>query len=177
MLLLLRPTSFVRLPINMTNIIKRSFDDISYEYIRGLIEGEGCFSFCTFGKEVMVSDGRTGKMKLPAFIISMHERDIELLRSVRNKLKLRNSVYHHKEYKRNDGYKHGRMSTLIVRDFGQLRNIIIPLFYKKLIGNKALQFENWVNLIDYDPFIPERYKILSMLLKSGFYDKNLKNFE
>lgn len=151
---------------------KKSGKDISYEYIRGLIEGEGCFTFCTFGGKVSLQDGTIGKMKMPAFVISMHERDQELLRAVRNKLNLRNSVYHNNERKRTDGYKNSRMSTLIVRDFGQLRNIIIPLFYESLIGYKSFQFKEWIDLIETDLFVPDRYKVLSMLCKSGFYENN-----
>ena len=47
---------------------------LTYEYIRGLVEGEGCFSFCKIGKY----------HKIPAFTIDMNERDGELLHFVRD---------------------------------------------------------------------------------------------
>lgn len=41
-------------------------NDISYEYIRGLIEGEGCFSF---------SPNKTNATMTPSFTIRMHVRE------------------------------------------------------------------------------------------------------
>lgn len=62
----------------------------------------------------------------------------------------------------------------MVRDLGQLKNIIVPLLYKRLVGNKGIQFENWIRKIDLDPDVPEGFSIISKLYKSGFYDKNNK---
>ena len=45
---------------------------LSNEYIRGLITGEGCFSFCTIGRK-----GDIKKPKIPAFILSMSIQDKE----------------------------------------------------------------------------------------------------
>ena len=63
---------------------------LSDEYIRGLVEGEGCFTFDTRVK-------REEKLKVPTFIISMHQRDEELLRLMRTLMKLpkinSNSIY------------------------------------------------------------------------------------
>lgn len=135
---------------------------ISYEYIRGLVEGEGCFTFST-------SNGR----KIPSFSISMHERDEELLKLVRDTLKLKNRVYNYESYN-GDGYKRGRKAMLIVREVGSLKNIIVPLFYKRLIGNKGIQFEDWVRKIGEDPMVPSKFKIIHSIYIGGFYDKNPK---
>lgn len=147
--------------------------DISYDYIRGLVEGEGCFTFC--GSHTTRA-GEKIKIKIPAFAISMHERDEYLLNLVKNKLKLSNKVYNY----RNTAHDHiirGRRAVLIVRDIGALKNVIVPLFYKKLIGNKRGQFEEWINKIGADPDVPKLYKILYQLYNCDFYDNNYKNYD
>lgn len=140
---------------------------ISYDYIRGLIEGEGSFTFSS-----------TGKRKVPAFAIRMHVRDKKLIEEIKNVLKLKNKIYEY-DYQKNDGYKRGPQALLVVREFGQLKNIIIPFFYKKLYGNKADQFEQWIEKIGKDPLVSDGFKFLHMLYKSGFYDKeeSIKMFE
>lgn len=133
---------------------------ISYEYIRGLVEGEGCF---TFSK----SNGR----KTPSFSINMHERDEELLKLVRDTLGLKNKIYNYKPYSK-DGYKRGRKAILIVREIGSLKNIIVPFFYRRLVGNKGRQFEDWIRKIGEDPMVPLKFKIIHSIYIAGFYDKN-----
>ena len=66
------------------------------------------------------------------------------------------------------------MCVLIVRDFGQMKNIIVPLFYKKLHGYKAKQFSEWLDRIGTDPNIPEPYRLIYKMHKTGFYDRNPK---
>lgn len=154
------------------SIIDSSKLKISNEYIRGLIEGEGCFTFSTTGITIITDNGERIKEKLPTFTIAMHERDEELLRAVRNNMGLiKNTVYNHKPYLK-DGYKRGRMARFLVRDLRHLRNIIVPFFYKKLHGNKGRQFEQWIETIGNDPSIPFRYKNIYFLYKQGFYEKN-----
>src|SRR3989344_569479 len=97
--------------------------EITYEYIRGLIDGEGCFTFC----------GTYNGNKLPTFVMQMHERDKSLIIAVKDKLGLDNPIYILGPYKK-DGYKRGKTARLIVRDLGSLKNIIIPLFRNKLVG-------------------------------------------
>ena len=63
---------------------------------------------------------------------------------------------------------------LMVRDFGSLKNIIIPFFYNKLAGHKAIQFDEWLAEISEDPQVPESYSLLYRLHKSGFYSENSK---
>ena len=142
--------------------------DISFEYIRGLIDGEGCFTFCPGWRK---KDGK--KSKVPAFVLSMHERDQRLIEMVRNKLELKNKVYNYKSTM-NDGYKRGRRSTLMVREFDQLKDIIIPLFYKKLHGYKNRQFIQWLEKIGSDPDVNDRFKSLYRLYAWGIYDNNPK---
>ena len=142
---------------------------LSYEYIRGLVDGEGCFTFCPSNRKLV--DGTIIVSKIPTFVISMHERDQELLKLIRNTLELKNRVYNYKSSMR-DGHKRGRKAVLIVREIGSLKNVIVPLFYKRLRGYKGLQFENWIRNIELDPFVPVVYKIISYNYKSGFYDRN-----
>jgi len=138
--------------------------EITYDYIRGLTDGEGTFTFSTQRKR---------HLKIPAFSIKMHHRDKALLEAVRDKLCLSNKIYVY-NHQGHDGSKRAPQAMLIVREIGQLKNIIVPLFYKTLIGNKAIQFEEWLDKIYKDPEVPHNYKILSILAKSGFYAKNNK---
>lgn len=149
---------------------KRKEKLLSNEYIRGLVTGEGCFSFHTGWKR---KNGR--KYKMPAFYIGMHERDETLLKMVRNSMNLKNQIYNHKSW-HGDGSKRGRMASLVVRDFSQLKDIIIPFFYKKLKGYKAIQFMDWIEKIGSDPDISDRYKSLYRLYKWGHYEKLLDKF-
>ena len=143
---------------------KKGENEISFDYIRGLVDGEGTF---TFSSDLKL------KRKIPAFSIKMHVRDRELLMKVRTAMGLRNSIYVY-NHQGKDGSKRGPQAMLIVREFGQLKNIIIPFFHKKLIGNKRKQFEEWLEKIGNDPDVPESYKFLYKIYKAGFYDKNQK---
>ena len=141
---------------------------ISYEYIRGLIEGEGCFTFYPGSKK---ADGR--KYKLPTFVIEMHERDNDLLMLVKATLRLRNKIYYRDNQKKSlkDAINHGNTVAIIVREFDQLKDTIVPLFYKKLHGHKGRQFMNWLEKIGNDPDISDRFKSLYRLYKWGIYDQ------
>src|SRR6185369_16810324 len=97
--------------------------------------------------------------KNPVFALRMHIRDKLLLEKVRDKLNLKNKVYNY-HYPGNDGFKRGPNAILIVREIGNLKNIIVPLFYKKLVGNKADQFEQWIDKIGNDPKVPDPYKFI-----------------
>lgn len=142
---------------------------LSYEYIRGLVEGEGCFTFCTVGRSEELR-----KPRIPTFVISMSRRDKDLLLSVKETLSLKNKVYEYKPRIAKDSYNRQGMAVLMVRDFGQLKNIIVPLFYKKLNGNKRKQFEEWIEEIGTDKNVPGLYKFIYKLCKWGYYDKNSK---
>lgn len=136
-------------------------NEISYEYIRGLTEGEGTFTF---------SPNKITNTRYPEFAIRMHARDKNLLRIVRDKLNIKVKIYEY-NYPGKDGFKRGPTAVLIVRRIGDIKNIIIPLFYKKLIGNKALCFENWVEKMGTDPLVPDIYKFIYKIYKAGFYEK------
>lgn len=144
--------------------IKQDLPKLSYEYIRGLVDGEGCFTFYPGYKKANGS-----KYKLPAFVIAMHERDFKLFLMIKNTLGLRNKIYFRKPSIK-DGYKRGNMVVLVVREFDQLKDIIIPFFYKKLKGYKGIQFIEWIEKIGADPNISNRYKSLYRLYKWGMYD-------
>lgn len=54
--------------------VEHKQQSLSYEYIRGLVDREGCFGFHS---GCIKSNGN--KYKIPVFAISMHVRDKELL--------------------------------------------------------------------------------------------------
>ena len=139
--------------------------NITADYIRGLIDGEGCFSFCNIPQRNQYGN----KIKLPAFILGMHERDKELIEQVRRYLGLKNKVYVLKSYTL-DGVKRGKVARIIVRDFGELRDILIPFFYNKLIGYKGKQFIEWLEKIGHDPDVHQDYKVLYSLYKRGYFE-------
>ncbi|MBI4992464.1 MAG: LAGLIDADG family homing endonuclease [Candidatus Harrisonbacteria bacterium] len=139
--------------------------NITDNYIRGLIDGEGCFSFCNIPQK----NKHGNKIKIPAFVLSMHERDKELIEQVKRRLNIKNKIYILKPYSL-DGFKRGKTARLIVRDFGELRDIIIPFFYKKLIGYKGKQLLEWLEKIGQDPDIHPDYKVLYSLYKRGHFE-------
>jgi len=140
---------------------------LTNDYIRGLVEGEGSFTFSKNKRH----DGTS--IRVPSFQIKMHIRDKALLEGMRDHLGLGNQIYIY-NYQGKDGSKRAPTATLIVRDFGSLKNIIIPFFYNKLASNKAVQFKEWLNKIAEDPLVPESYHLLYRLHKSGYYAKNPK---
>ena len=141
---------------------------LSDEYIRGLVEGEGTFTFST--TSTRLKDGTIKKIKVPAFALKMHERDEDLIRSVRNTLGLTNRVYNYYSPSTRKP-NHGRQAMLIVREFPQIKNTIIPFFYNKLHGNKGKQFKEWLEKMG-DEGTSEKTKFLYRLYKSGFFDRN-----
>lgn len=151
---------------------KQMAEKLSFEYIRGLVDGEGCFTFCSVINRG--SNGKSIKKKLPAFSLQMSMRDKELLCLVRDTLGLRNRIYEYKSWLKKDKYNRQSMTILIVRDLGQLKNIIVPLFYEKLRGYKRIQFLEWIEKMGTDPDVPENYRLIYNMVKTGFYDRNRK---
>ena len=135
---------------------------ITAEYIRGLIESAGTFTFTTSPR------GLEKKAKIPSFQLRMHVRDKRLIESVRDFLGLKNKVYTY-FYPGKDGANRGPQAMLIVREIGNLKNVIIPFFYNNLAGHKAKQFEEWLEKIGTDPAVSEGFKILYRLHKSGWF--------
>src|SRR3989344_3628645 len=140
---------------------------LTNEYIRGLIDGEGSFTFCTAYKNW--GDIRP---KLPTFILTMHERDLELIQALNETLGIKSNIYRLGPY-RNDGVNRGAIARIMVRDLGTLKNIIIPLFYNRLKGYKGHQFNEWLEKIGSDPAVPDRYKLLYRLHKTGYFTREL----
>lgn len=157
----------------MKQLISKLSRDISYEYIRGLIEGEGCFTFSSIPQFIRNEDGSFYRVKVPAFILAMHERDRELLEMIRERLKIEKNINWLKA-STSDGHQRGATVRLIIRDLGTLKNIIIPLLYGQLHGYKKLQFTNWLERIGSDPAVREDYKLLYRLHKNGFYYREIK---
>src|SRR5579862_5763191 len=111
--------------------------NISFDFIRGLVVGEGCFTFSS-----ITYKGHRNCI-IPAFILSMSSQDHDLVLNLKNILKIKGCFYEYPPRNQKDGYKRQGKSILIVRDVGQLKNIIVPLFYKKLNGFKSVQFLDW----------------------------------
>ncbi|MEX2033242.1 MAG: LAGLIDADG family homing endonuclease [Candidatus Colwellbacteria bacterium] len=145
---------------------------LTNEYIRGLVDGEGCFTFYPLRRY----SRKTGyvRKKMPAFVIAMHERDEALLYSVKETLGLSTKIYQFKAYTK-DGYKRGNKAVIVVRGMGPLKNVIIPLFYGKLRGYKATQFLNWLEKIGTDPEVIDQYKLLYRLHKTGYFERELSS--
>ena len=63
---------------------------------------------------------------------------------------------------------------LIVRNIGDIKNVIIPFFYKRLEGYKKEQFFQWLE--DFNkPDVAEGYKFIYRLYKNGYY-KEFKGY-
>ena len=144
---------------------------LSNEYIRGLVDGGGGFTFHTSKK---IKNGEIIKIKIPAFALSMHERDRALIEGVRNALGINNRVYTFRSPSYGYSSLRGNKAVLVVRKFSSLKNVIIPFFYKRLRGNKGIQFMDWLEKIGLDPMVPDSYKLLYRLHASGYFDKNPK---
>ncbi len=149
---------------------------LSNEYIRGLIDGEGCFSFCTIPSSKKL-EGKLIRQKIPAFLLNMHVRDKDLVQGVRDHLGLRNRVYEYRStplHGHNKSYLRGNKAVLIVRDLGQLKNKIVPFFYGRLKGHKGEQFNIWLDKIGSDPEVVDDYRLIYRLHKSGWFENNPK---
>jgi len=143
----------------------------SYEYIRGLVEGSGNFTFTS--NSYKRADGSTKKSKIPTFTVSMHARDYDLLCKVRDTIGLDNKVYMFEGYTK-DGYNRGKKTFLTVREIGSLKDTIVPFFYGRLVGSRGAQFNDWLTTIGRDPLISEGFRIIYRLHKNGFYKNNPK---
>lgn len=102
------------------------------EYIRGLFEGEGTFT----------NDRRRDGTRTPAVTLKMHHRDKELIEGIRDYFDIKNKVY---EYTHNGRHQ----AMLIIREMPTLKNKIVPFFRNQLLGNKGMQFEEWLKMFPY----------------------------
>ena len=112
---------------------------------------------------------RLKRLKRPAFVIGMHERDEDLLNDVRDTLGVNVRVYWYASRSDNQGSK----AMLMVRDTIELRDKIIPLFYKKLHGNKGKQFIEWLEKMG-DENVWEEGKYLHALYKKRYFEEKVK---
>lgn len=150
---------------------------LPYNYIRGLVEGEGTFTFYTVSRYMQTFDGTTKRMKQPAFAIKMHHRDEKLLMSVKYTLGLREKLHKHRPYPRPERPTAAAQVGLIVRDTSDLRDIIIPLFYKRLYGHKGKQFKEWLEKMGNEEMV-HYSQFLNILYKKGYFDREEnKRFE
>ena len=102
------------------------------EYIRGLFEGEGTFT----------NDKRRDGLRVPQVALRMHYRDKELIEGIRDYLGITHKVY---VYTHNGRHQ----AMLIIRDIATIKNVIVPLFKNNLLGNKGVQFEEWLKMFPY----------------------------
>lgn len=132
---------------------------LTKDYIRGILKSKGSFAFSNvFGKT------------LPTFAIQV-ERDKEnLLVDLKKFLNIKERIYYFNEKIGNDGYKRDPYCKIVIRSFGSLKNNIIPFCYKNLDGFRREQFNLWMDKIGLNSNIPEDYKILYKLYKSGYWD-------
>jgi len=137
---------------------------IDPNYIIWLINSYGSFGFTSSGLY---------RNKIPTFQLKMTVSKIKFLEQIRDYLGLKNKIYKY-HYPGKDKSKREPQAILIVRDFKQLKDIIIPFFYKKLTDEKRSQFIKWLEKIDQDPEISDRFKSLYRLYKLGVYDTNPK---
>lgn len=137
--------------------------NITYDYIRGLVQGTGSFIFTTSSNL-----GSVKPRRIPAFQLRMQASDEQLLKAIRVKLRLKNKIYVY-HYPGKDRANRKPIALLIVREIGALKDVIAPLFYNGLVGAKAEQFNEWLEKIGSDPFVPKSYKILYRFHKNGFY--------
>jgi len=148
--------------INMANKL-----NITFDYIRGITEGQGSFG--------LTSSGLGGNI-IPTFQLKMNINNKDLLEEIKNQLGLKNKIYIY-HYPGKERTKREKQAILMVRDFRQLKDIVIPFFYGKLKGYKNRQFLDWLEKIGRDPEISNRFKSLYRLHKMGAYDKNPKFLE
>jgi len=136
---------------------------INNRIVMWLINNRGSFGF--------TSSGLYGN-KTPAFQLKVELRDIDILEKIKAYLGLRNKIYKY-HYPGKEKANRKPQALLIVRDFKQLKNAIIPFFHKNLMGDKEVRFIEWLEEIGKNPMISDRFKSLYRLYKSGFYDKQI----
>ncbi len=102
------------------------------DYILGLLEGEGHFG----------ADTRKTGEKIPSFVLKMHVRDKELIEAVRDYFGIHNWVYEYTHTGRH-------FAMLIIRDIPTLKNKIVKLCKRRLLGHKGTQFDWWLKKFPY----------------------------
>ena len=147
-------------------ICETTMTNITHNYIRGLVQGTGTFTFTTSAKL-----GSLKLKRIPAFQLRMHASNQDLLKAMRDLLGLKNRIYVYRYNK--DGANRKPIALLIVREFSSLKNIIIPLFYDQLSGDRKKEFNEWLKRMSTDPTVPKSYKLLYRLHQSGYFKREL----
>ncbi|OGY57195.1 MAG: hypothetical protein A2Y84_00260 [Candidatus Colwellbacteria bacterium RBG_13_48_8] len=135
--------------------------NLSKNYIIGLVESRGSFSFSTQNSR---------KRRVPSFRIKLHVQDLALIEAIKEALGLDNKIYVYSPKSR-DGAKRHPYAMLIVRDVDGLKNKVIPFFYGNFRGRKAFQFNDWLERIGKDPWVSDEFKVIHRLYKSKYYKK------
>lgn len=99
----------------------------SYDFIAGLLTGIGSFLWV-----------KQKNSEVPVFQLKMQSGDHELLKLVKDRLEIRESIHQ---------YIHqGRAySLLLIRSRRTIENKLIPIFDGRLFGQKQIQFDVWKN--------------------------------
>lgn len=148
---------------------RETFMGLTAEYIRGFADGESTF---TFSNRAGIDKRGKKQFRRPSFVIKMHVRDKALLEAIRDYLGLKGRVYEY-VYHGSDG-RTRHQAMLIVRNFAELKNIIVPFFLGKLHGHKGKQFIEWLEQLGGEDVAPD-FRLIYRLYKKGFYynQKNL----
>lgn len=132
--------------------LKEVYSDI----IIDLFNKRGIYSFSTQG---------IYKYKVPYFCIKMKKEDIYNLKLIKRELKLKSKIYTYEPARGKDGYTRSATSMLIIRDIGELKDIIIPKSTSVLVGEKRSKFLKWLKQIRSGESVPSGYKLMASMFK------------
>ncbi len=100
-------------------------DNLSLDFIAGLIAGAGTFMWI-----------KQGSQEVPVFQLKMSARERPFLELIKQRLGLKEKIHEYKHQNRH-------YLLLLVRKRSAIENVIIPTFDQRLFGLKKLQFELW----------------------------------
>ena len=149
---------------------------MSNDYVRGLVDGEGCFTFHTItGKFVKVSEGKIEKLRRPVFAIAMCWRDEPLLEYVREVMGLHENLYRSSGFPGPGRENAQNKVALYSRSTSELLHNTIPFFYKKLHGFKGWQFELWLEEMG-RTWMTSDSRYLHRKYKEGYFEDKMDKF-
>ena len=111
-------------PAQTTGIVQSSGLP-SFEFIAGLLTGIGAFLWV-----------KQKNSEVPVFQLKMQAGDHELLKLIKDKLGIKESIHKYIHQRR-------EYSLLLIRSRRTIENTLIPIFDGRLFGQKATQFELW----------------------------------
>ena len=97
----------------------------SYDFIAGLITSTGSFLWV-----------KQKKSEVPVFQLKMQQGDYELLRLIKTKLGINESIHQYIHQGR-------QYSLLLIRSRRTIETMLIPILDGRLFGKKQVQFELW----------------------------------